>query len=179
MPERIDGTIVYYRSKSEASGATAVGCMLLAFATLVLTQEGVAGIRFSTDLVAMSTYLALPLGAVLVLANIRHLIYNGRTMIADKVGITLIFTPQAAGPVHWTEIDGFITFWRQGRQRLGITLIEPVQSLDTLGNAVYPLINRRRPKAAHLMIEGKMLNDNVEAAARDLDEMRQIYSWRA
>jgi hypothetical protein len=102
MPDRNEAEIVYYRAKSDASGALAVGCILLAFALLVLTQDSIAGIGFSKDLVVMSTYLALPLGVVLILANIRHIMAKGPTMVAMKDGITVLFTDQRVGPLHWT-----------------------------------------------------------------------------
>ena len=79
MPDKNEAEIVYYRAKADASGALAVGCILLAFALLVLTQDSILGIGFSKDLIMMSTYLALPLGLVLVLANIRHILAKGPT----------------------------------------------------------------------------------------------------
>ena len=121
MPDKKDTGITYYRSKPDAYGALSVGCLLLAFALLVLTRDGVWGIGFSKDLVVMSTYLALPLGVVLVLANIGHVVSTDPTMVAGKDGIYLLFTRRPVGPIRWAEINGFMAFRHQGKQHLGIT----------------------------------------------------------
>jgi hypothetical protein len=179
MPDRNEAEIVYYRAKSDASGALAVGCILLAFALLVLTQDSIAGIGFSKDLVVMSTYLALPLGVVLILANIRHIMAKGPTMVAMKDGITVLFTDQRVGPLHWTAITGFKAFRHQGKYHLGITFENPKQVLYPYKDYISDLVKRKGPKTAHLKIDGKMLDDDMDAIVSDLEEMRQLFSWRA
>ena len=179
MPDKEDTGIVYYRSKADAAGALVVGCILLAFAILVLTQDSIGGIGFSKDLVVMSTNLALPLGVVMVLANIRHVVAKGPTMVAGKDGITVLFTRQPVGPIHWTGIAGFKPFKHQGKWILGIILEEPARTLDPYKNDISPLRRRAGPKAIHLKINGRMLDDDMENIVRDLDEMRLLYSWRA
>lgn len=179
MPDKDEAEIVYYRAKSDASGALAVGCILLAFALLVLTQDSIWGIGFSKDLVVMSTYLALPLGAVLVLANIRHILAKGPTMVAMKDGITVLFTDQRVGPLHWTAITGFKAFKHQGKYHLGITFEDPVQALYPYKDHVSALVNRKGPKTAHLKIDGKMMDDDIDTIVSDLETMRQLFSWRA
>ena len=182
MPDKDEAEIVYYRAKSDASGALAVGCILLAFALLVLTQDSIAGIGFSKDLVVMSTYLALPLGVVLVLANIRHIMAKGPTMVAMKDGITVLFTDQRVGPLHWTAITGFKAFKafkHQGKYHLGITFENPTQALYHHKDHISDLVRRKGPKTAHLKIDGKMLDDDMETIVSDLEAMRQLVSWRA
>ena len=178
MPEKEDIGIIYYRSKSHASGALSVGCILLAFALLVLTQDGVWGIEFSKDLVVMTTYLALPLAVVLVLANIGHVVYTGPTMVAGKDGISVLFTRRPVGPINWAEITGFTAFKHQGKHHLGITFEDPLQTLAPIKEDVSALVRRKGPKAAHLKIDGKMLDDDMETIVSDLEGLRQVYSWR-
>ena len=139
MPDKEDTGIIYYRSKSDASGALSVGCILLAFALLVLTQDGVFGIGFSKDLVVMSTYLALPLAVVLVLANIGHVVSTGPTVVAGKDGIHLLFTRRPVGPIRWAEINGFMAFRHQGKWHLGITFEDPLQTLAPIKEDVTAL----------------------------------------
>jgi hypothetical protein len=179
MADKKETEIVYYRAKSDASGALAVGCILLAFALLVLTQDSIGGIGFSKDLVVMSTYLALPLGVVLVLANIRHVMAKGPTMVAMKDGITILFTDQRVGPFHWAEISGFKAFKHQGKYHLGISFEDPAQVLYPFRDYVSALVRRKGPKSAHLKIDGKMLDDDKETIVSDLEAMRQLFSWRA
>ncbi|MFQ5565305.1 MAG: hypothetical protein ACE5EU_02980 [Paracoccaceae bacterium] len=179
MPEKADTEIVYYRSKSDASGALAVGCILLGFAALVLTRDSIGGIGFSKDLVMMATYLALPLGVVMVLANIRHVLAKGPTMVAGKEGITVLFTPQPVGPIHWSEITGFTPFRRQGKWVLGIGLDNPGRTITPYSRHISSLLRRGGPAAAHIRVHGKMLDDDMKNIVRDLEEMLQLYSWRA
>ena len=179
MPEKADTGIVYYRSKADASGALAIGCILLAFALLVLTQGGVGGISFSRDLVMMSTYLALPLGVVMVLVNIGHVVSTGSTVVAGKAGITVLFTREPMGTIGWPEINGFTPFKHQGKWILGITLENPARTLALHEVHKSVLLRRGGPATAHIKIHGKMLDDDMEQIVRDLEEMRQVYSWRA
>jgi hypothetical protein len=175
----MEGGIVYYRSKSDATGAIVVGCLLLAIAVLALTLDSIGGIRFSKDLVMMSAYLSLPLGVVLILANIRHLLSRGPTLVAAKEGITLLFTREAVGPLHWSRITAFRAFRHQGKRHLGISFEEPREALSPFKNFIRPVLWRKRPKGVHLRVEGKMLDDNIDTVVKELEEMRQIYSWRA
>ena len=179
MPERSDTEIIYYRSKSDAAGAFIVGCILLAFALLVLTQDSVGGIGFSSDLVVMSIYLALPLGMIIVLANIKHLVSKGASLVAGKEGISVLFTRRPVGPIHWTQIDGLMSFQHQGKWVLGIKLENPAQILEPYKDHISPLLRRGGPKDVHLKIKGNMLDDTMEIIVQDLEEMRQLYSWRA
>ena len=179
MPEKVDGKIVFYRSKADQIGAIAVGCLLLLIAIPALTLDSIGGIRFSKDLVVMSTYLGAPLGVVLILANIRHVLAKGPTMIGGKEGITMLFTDPPAGPLHWAEIKGFLLFRHQGKQHLGITFENPGLTLTPFQKSLTPLVRRKGPNAAHLKIEGRMLGDNMKKVMADLEEMRTIYSWRA
>jgi hypothetical protein len=178
MPEKAGTEIVYYRSKADEAGALVVGGILLAFALVVLTQDGVGGIGFSKGLVVMSTYLALPLGVVMVLANIRHLVSRGPTLVAGKEGISVLFLPRPVGPIRWSEITGFTQFKHQGKWILGITLENPVRTLTPLKDHISALLSRAGPVAAHIKIHGKMLDDEMEKIVRGLEEMRQLYSWR-
>ncbi|MHA1528689.1 MAG: hypothetical protein ACTSVG_06690 [Alphaproteobacteria bacterium] len=178
MPEKAGTEIVYYRSKADEAGALVVGGILLAFAFVVLTQDGVGGIGFSKDLVVMSTYLALPLGVVMVLANIRHLVSRGPTMVVGKEGISVLFTRQPVGPIRWSEITGFTQFKHQGKWILGVTLDDPVRTLAPHKGRISALLARAGPAAAHVKIHGRMLDDEMEQVVRDLEEMRQLYSWR-
>jgi hypothetical protein len=178
MPEKLDNGIVYFRSKSDAIGALVVGCLLLAIAVPALTLDSIFGIRFSNDLVMMSTYLALPLGLVLILANIRHILANGPTLFADKEGITMLFTPEPTGPLNWARISGFRAFRHQGKQHLGISLEEPRRTLLPFKKTIRAVLWSKRPKSVHLRVDGKMLDDDVDTVVQELEEMRQIYSWR-
>ncbi len=179
MPEKAGTGVVYYRSKSDASGALAIGCILLGFALLVLTQDGIGGISFSRDLVVMSTYLALPLGAVMILVNIGHVVSTGSTVVVGKEGITVLFTREPVGPIGWSEINGFTPFKHQGKWILGITLENPAQTLALHKVRKSVLLRRAGPATAHIKIHGKMLDDDMEQIVQDLEEMRQVYSWRA
>ena len=179
MPEKVEDGIVYFRSKSDAIGALVVGCLLLAIAVPAITLDSIWGIRFSNDLVMMSTYLGLPLGLVLILANTRHILANGPTLFADKEGITMLFTPEPTGPLHWARINGFRSFMHQGKRHLGISLEEPHRTLLPFKNTIRAVLWRKRPKSVHLRVDGKMLDTNIDAVVQELEEMRQIYSWRA
>lgn len=178
MPERSDGRIVYHRSKGDAAGAMVIGCVLLVIAVPAMTMDSIGGIGFSRDMVMMSTYLALPLGVVLVLVNIRHLLTRGPTLLANKEGITILFTDPPAGPLHWAEIREFRSFWHQGKRHLGIGFGDPAQSLSPYMRSVAALVRRKGPKRAHLKIDGKMLDSNIKTVVSELEEMRQIHSWR-
>jgi hypothetical protein len=179
MSEKIDGKIIFYRTKADEIGAIVVGCLLLLIAIPALTLDSIGSIRFSKDLVVMSTYLGAPLGVVLILANIRHVMAKGPTMAGDGKGITLLFTDPPAGPLHWAEIKGFLIFRHQGKQHLGITFENPELSLTPFKKSLSPLVRRKGPNAAHLKIEGRMLGDNMKKVIADLEEMHAIYSWRA
>ena len=179
MPDKEDIGTIYYRSKSDAVGALAVGCILLVFALLVLTQDEIEGISFSEGLVAMSTYLALPLGVVMVLVNIRHVVSKGPTVVAGKEGIIVVFTREPVGPFRWSEIAGFKPFKHQGKWILGITLENPDLTFHRHKGHLSPLRRRGGPAEAHIRIHGKMLDGDVKKIAGDLEEMRQLYSWLA
>jgi hypothetical protein len=178
MTERSHNGIIYYRSKSDAYGALIVGCLLLGCATIALTQESVGGIGFSQDFIMLSTYWALPIGVVLVLANIKHAYMVGPTVVAGKDGITILFTPEPIGPVRWSEISGFISFRHQGKWFLGIALEDPLQTLTPIKDYSKPLLRNIGPKAAHLKIAGKMMDDYMASIESELNEMRQVYTWR-
>jgi hypothetical protein len=178
MAEKLDDGIIYYRSKSDAYGALVVGCLLLGFAAVVLTQDSVFGFGFSQDLIMLSTYWALPIGVVLLLANIRHAVARGPTVVAAKDGITVLFTPQPLGPVRWSEIAGFTSFRHQGKWFLGITLEDPLRTLTPIREAAKPLLKNIGPKAAHLNIPGKMMDDYMVSIESELGEMRQVHAWR-
>lgn len=178
MPEFEQDGVIYYRGKGEAIVSIAVGLALLALGVSVLTQDQVAGIPFSTDLTVMGTYLALPLGVVLVLAHIRHAMGKGPTMVAGTEGITVLYTPKPVGPINWAEVKGFKMFRRNGMPFLGITLEDPARSLYTYREIGLPLITGRGPKDAHVMVKGKMLDENTVAVAERLEEMRLVHSWK-
>jgi hypothetical protein len=144
-----------------------------------VTLDSLWGVPFSNDLVMMSTYLGLPLGLVLILANIRHALANGPTLFADKEGITMLFTPTPTGPLHWARITGFRAFRHQGKRHLGISVEEPRQTLLPFKKTIRKVLWLKRPKEVHLRVDGKMLDDDVDTVVKDLEEMRQIYSWRA
>ncbi len=179
MSMRLDGQLLYHRSKTWAARAVILGCFLIALAAVVLTRDELAGIRFSADLVAMSRWLALPLGVALVIGNIAHLLGRGPTLRADGDGITILFTPRPVGTIAWTEITAFTSFRRQGRAVLGIMLEDPKRVLAPFRDDLPVLLRLAGPRTAHLSIEGNMLDDPIEAVLRDLEEMRQAYSWRA
>jgi hypothetical protein len=178
MSEKADGKVVFYRSKGDQIGALAVGCLLLGIAVPSMSLESVGGIRISRDLMVMSTYLALPLSVVLILANVRHVFDRGPTVAADKNGVTLLFTDPPAGPFPWAEIKGFMVFRRQGKRHLGITFEDPYLTLTPFKGTLAPMIKSRGPKAAHLKIDGKMVDSNIKQVVADLEEQLQIYSWR-
>jgi hypothetical protein len=179
MPEKLDEGILYYRAKGDATGAVVVGAILVAFAWIVLTRDGLGGIPFSKDLVAMSTYLALPLGVVLFLANLPHVLARGPTMAAGEGGITILFTPRPVGLIRWTAINGFLSFKHQGKWYLGIVLEDPEETLMPYKGTLAPVVARFGPREAHLKIHGKMLDDEMQAIVADLEEMRRVRSWRA
>jgi hypothetical protein len=179
MAERLDTGIIYYRSKADAFGALVVGCLLLGFAAVVLTQDSVFGIGFSQDLIMLCTYWALPIGGVLLLANIRHAVARGATVVAGKDGITVLFTPRPFGPIRWSEITGFTSFQHRGKWFLGITLEDPLRTLRPIEEAAKPLLENIGPKAAHLHIPGKMMDDYMAMIETELEELRQVHSWRA
>ena len=179
MPDKVETGIIYYRSKSDAFGALAVGCILLVFALLVLTQDEIGGISFSKDLVAMSTYLALPLGVVMVLVNIGHVVAKGATVVAGKEGIIVVFTREPVGPFRWSEIAGFAPYKHQGKWILGVTLENPELTFHRHRGHISPLRRRGGPAAAHIKIHGKMLDDDMKKIVLDLEEMRQLNSWLA
>ena len=178
MSEKIDDKIIFYRSKADEIGAVMVGCLLLLIAIPSLTLDSIGSIRFSKDLVTMSTYLGAPLGAVLILANIRHLMAKGPTMSAGREGISLFFTDPPAGPLHWAGIKGFMQFRHQGKRHLGITFLDPEISLTPFKKSLSPLVRSKGPNAAHLKIEGRMLGGNLKKVTAELEKMRSIYSWR-
>lgn len=178
MPEIEQDGVIYYRGKSGAIVSVIVGLVLLGLGATVLTQDQVAGIPFSTDLTMMATYLALPLGAVLVLAHIWHAMGKGPTMVAGTEGVTVLYTPKPIGPIRWAEIKGFRVFRRNGLPFLGITLEEPAQSLYPYREIGTPLITGRGPKDAHMMVKGKMLDEDADKVAIRLEEMRLVHSWK-
>ena len=178
MAEKLDNGIIYYRSKSDAYGGLVVGCLLLGIAAVVLTQDSVWGIGFSQDLIMLCTYWALPIGVVLLLANIRHAVATGPTVVAGKDGITVLFTHQPFGPIRWSEITGFTSFQHQGKWFLGITLENPLQTLRPIEEAAAPLLKGIGPKAAHLNIPGAMMNDYMVSIESELEELRQVHTWR-
>jgi hypothetical protein len=121
----------------------------------------------------------LPLAVVLVLANIGHVVSTGPTVVAGKDGISVLFTRRPVGPIRWAEIAGFTAFKHQGKHHLGITFEDPLQTLSPIKDDVSALVRRKGPKAAHLKIDGKMLDDDMETIVSDLEGLRQVYSWRA
>lgn len=178
MPDFEQDGVIYYRGKGDAVGSVIVGLILLAFAFVVLTGTGVGGIPFSADLTAMATYLALPLGVVLVLAHVWHVMAKGPTMVAGKQGITVLYTGDPVGPIRWAEIKGFKVFRRNGNPFLGITLDDPAQTLYPYRESGRALFTGRGPKDAHLMIRGKMLDEDTWTIAERLEEMRLVHSWK-
>lgn len=178
MVEKLNNGIIYYRNKTGAYGRLVLGFLLLGIAAVVLTQDSVWGIGFSQDLVMLCTYWALPIGVVLLLANIRHACKSGPTVVAGKDGITVLFTPQPVGPIRWSEISGFTAFRHQGKWFLGITFEDPLRSLTPIKEDAMQLLRNIGPKAAHLKIAGKMMDDRMVSIESDLDEMRQVHTWR-
>lgn len=179
MPDRLKDGIIYYRAKGGALGALVTGALLLVFTWIVLTQEGIAGIPFSRGLPVMSTYLALPVGSVLVLANLQHALDRGPTLVADEDGITILFTRRPIGVIRWTEIARLRPVKRQGRWHLGVVLEDPEFSLSEYRDLLGSLLGRVGPADAHLKIDGKMLDDEVTNVVRDLEEMQRRNSWRS
>jgi len=177
MPEKHDDGIIYYRAKGDAIGSVVVGFLLLILAVLTLTQEGIGGIPFSRDLQTMGTFLALPLGLVLVLANALHAVAKGPTVVAGEEGIVVLYTPQPVGPIRWAEIRGFTRFRSNGNPCLGIVLEDPEYTIQLHREEFAPLIRLARGKKAHLGIRGKMLDAPLPAVLRDLDELRQVQTW--
>jgi hypothetical protein len=178
MPDRTPTGIIYYRNKSDACGGLVVGCLLLGIAAVVLTQDSVMGFGFSQDLIMLCTYWALPIGAILLLVNIRHAVARGPTMVAAKAGITVLFTPEPFGPLQWGEITGFSSFQHQGKWFLGITFEDPLRTLTPVKERAEPLLKKIGPKTAHLSIPGKMMDEYIAMIETELDEMRQVHSWR-
>jgi len=178
MPNRLENGVIYYRAKGDAAGAVIVGAILIAFAGMVHTREGIGGIPFSADLTAMATYLALPLGIVLMLANFRHLFARGATLAADDTGLSILYTKRPLGLIPWTAINGFSTFSHQGKWYLGITLEDPEITLEPFRGNLTPVIGRFGPKEAHLRIHEKMLDEDIDIVHAELEEMRHIRSWR-
>ncbi|HUS56370.1 MAG TPA: hypothetical protein VMY41_20460 [Thermohalobaculum sp.] len=179
MVEKLDSGIIYYRSKSDSIGGLVVGLILLGFAAVVLTQGSIFGIGFSQDLKMLSTYWALPIGVVLLLVNIKHTRATGPTVVAAKNGITLRFTSNPVGPIAWSEIKGFTSFQYRGKWYLGVTLVDPAKTLTPMKDDVLPLVRTIGPKKAHLTIPGAMMDDYMTSIERELDELRQIHTWRA
>jgi len=179
MSVRTDGQILYHRSKLRAAGAVVLGVFLLALAAVVLTRDELAGIRFSPDLVAMSRWLALPVGVALVLGHIAHLVARGPTLLANGDGITVLFTKRPVGVIRWTDIDSFTSFRHQGRPVLGINLEDPRRVLAPFRDDLPVLMRRGGPRVAHLSIDGNMLDEPMKTVLHDLEEMRRAYSWRA
>jgi hypothetical protein len=155
-----------------------VGCLLLGIAVVVLTQDSVFGIGFSQDLIMLCTYWAVPIGVILLSVNIRHAIARGPTVVAARAGITVLFTPQPVGPFQWDEITGFTSFQHQGKWFLGITLDDALQTLTPIKEYAKPLVKSIGPKAAHLSIPGKMLDEYIAMVETELEEMRLVHSWR-
>jgi hypothetical protein len=179
MSIRTDGQLIYHRSKLRDTGAIILGAFLLALAAVVLTRDEVAGIRFSPDLVAMTRWLALPVGVALLLGHISHFVARGPTLVADGDGLTILFTRRPVGVIRWTDINGFTSFRHQGRPVLGITLEDPKRVLAPFRDDLHVLVRRAGPRAAHVSIDGNMLDDPMKTVLHDLEEMRRVYSWRA
>ena len=174
-----DTVLVFYRSKAIAIGSIGIGLAMLVAAALVLTRDQVWGIRFSGDLAVMSTYLMLPLGAVMVLGNLRHALRRGPTVTAGPKGVGIHYTRDGRVDIGWPEIKAFRPFMWQGRLALGITFEDPKWSLHEFEARKSRLVNRGYPRDVHIRIPGRMLDATVGNVARDLEEMRQIHSWRA
>ncbi|NIP74701.1 MAG: hypothetical protein GTN90_01365 [Xanthomonadales bacterium] len=178
MPDIETDGVIYYRGKFNAALSVSLGVLLLGIAAVVLTQDQVAGIPFSQDLKMLATYLALPLGAVMVLAHVRHVLRRGPTVVAGKEGITVLYTPKAVGPIRWAEISGFKPFRHNGNPYLGITLDNPAMTLYPFREIGRPLVKGLGPKDAHLELKGKMMDDSVGHIAKNLEEMRLVHSWK-
>ena len=178
MPERLNPGIIYYRGKAEAIGALLIGFVLLGCGIIAVTTGEIGGFRFSRDLAMMSTYLALPLGVVLILANIRHIVARGATVTAGKDGITILYTDRPVGPLRWAVITALKPLRHQGKLHLGISLEDPAGTLYPWRDVVAPLMWKPGKKTVHMKVDGKMLDDNIRRIVAELDEMRQIYSWR-
>jgi hypothetical protein len=179
MPEKLEDGIIYYRGKGDALGSVIVGAILVVFSWIVLTMNDLHGIPFSDDLKVMSTYLALPLGAVLFLANLRHVLSRRPTVIATDDGITILFTKKPIGLIRWTSIEGFRGFRHNGQWYLGIMLEDPEDVLAPFRGHLSPVMARFGPPEAVLKIKGKMLDDEMNTVVHDLEERRRLRSWRA
>jgi hypothetical protein len=178
MAEKSDSGIIYERARSGAVGAVVVGFALLAFAIVVLTQDGIGGIAFSADLRTMAVYLALPLAVALFLGHAHHAVLRGPTVIAAKDGLTVLFTKPPVGPIGWAEIKRVVPFRSNGRPCVGLVLEDPAHTRLIHRQSLAPLLRVARRKKPHLGIQAKMLNDPLPTVIRDLEEMRQRYSWR-
>ena len=178
MVEKLNNGIIYYRSKKDSIGGLVVGFILLGFAAMVLTQDGIFGIRFSQDLRMLSTYWALPIGVILLLANIRHTCAIGPTVVAGKDGLMLRFTRNPVGPIRWSAINGFVPFQYRGKWFLGVTLDDPAETLTPVKDDIMSLIKKFGPKKAHLKIPGAMMDDYMVSIQTDLEDMRQVHTWR-
>jgi len=174
-----DTVLVFYRSKAIALGSIALGFAMLGAAALVLNRNELLGIPFSGDLAVMSTYLLLPLGAVMVLGNLRHALRRGPTVSAGPKGVAVHFTRDGTVDIGWPEIKAFRPFMWQGRMALGITFEDPTWSLHEFQARKSELVSRGYPRDVHIRIPGRMLDARINSIARDLEEMRQIHSWRA
>jgi hypothetical protein len=127
----------------------------------------------------MSTYLALPLGGVLFLANLPHVLSRRPTVIATDDGLTILFTKKPIGLIRWTSINGFRGFKHNGRWYLGIALEDPEDVLAPFRGHLSPVVGRFGPADAVLKIKGKMLDDEMMMVVHDLEERRRLRSWRA
>jgi len=178
MAEKSDYGIIYARWRTGAFGAAAVGIGLIAFAAIVVTRNGIAGIPFSVDLQTMAIYLALPLGGALLLGHAHHAVRREPTVVADKDGITVLYTKPPVGPIRWAEIQRFVPFRSNGRPCVGMVLEDAEHTRSLHRQNLAPLIRVARRKRAHLGIPAKMMNDRLPVIIRDLEEMRQRYTWR-
>jgi hypothetical protein len=178
MAEKSDYGIIYERSRRGAAGAVAVGFALIGFAVLVLTQDGVAGIRFSDDLRTMAVYLALPLAVALFVGHAHHAVLKGPSVVVGKDGIMVLYTKPPVGPIRWAEVKRFVPYRANGRPCVGIVLEDPEHTRSIHRHDLAPLIRAARGNKAHLGIPARMLNDQLPSIIRDLEEMRQRYSWR-
>lgn len=179
MPQRLESGIIFFRAKTGAYLSLACGALLVAFAYVVLTREGIFGVPFARSLQMMATYSALPFGAVLFLANVKRALMMGPTLTADDQAIDILCTKKPVGPIAWSEINGFVPVRHQMQTHLGIMLDDPERVLRPYIEFVSPLIPDYGPKTVHLVIPGDMIDMPVRKAVRELEEMRRAYSWRA
>jgi hypothetical protein len=179
MSVQSDSIVIYHRSKAIAIGLVLMGYGMLVLAYLVLTEGQVGGLHFSRDMAVMSTWLLLPLGLVLIAAHTRHAVSAGPTVSAGPEGVTIHFASRGTILLQWPEIKAFRPFTHQGRWQLGIVLEDPKSTLPAFAERKSMLINRHGSREIHLAIEGRMLDQTVHTVAHDLEEMRQIHSWRA